>query len=153
MPIKRIAWDINAGRDIHVLRGRASRDLTHSLKFFEDNDASTEHSAHDYLNGFADVTLTFTPLFKGTIQGSVFVGHQNGITVNRQTGVVTIAAAIGINVKHNFIIEIEAKNNGDEKIFREAIRVHVHGAVTQVWLTPDQLTIRPISGPGELIST
>ena len=154
MPIKQIFWDVNAGRDIHVLRGGASRDLTHSLKFVEDNDAATEHSAHDYLDQFADVTLTFTPLFKGTVQGSEFVGHQNGITVNQGTGFVRVAAAIGVNVKHNFIIEVEARNNGvDEQTFRQAIRVHVHGSVTHVWLTPDQLTIRPISGPGDVITS
>jgi hypothetical protein len=151
MPIKGIFWDINAGRDIHVVRGGFSPDLTRSLKFLESNDAGTEHLAHDYLQHFADVTLTFTPLFKGTIQGSEFVGHQNGITVNRGTGAVRVAAAIGINVKHNFIIEIEARNGGDGRTFREAIRVHVHGSVTQVWLTPDQLTVRPIEGPGEHI--
>lgn len=157
MPIKRIFWDGNAGRDIHVLRGGASRDLTHqALKFVQDDGnpgSSISHFADDYLVQFADVTLTFTPLFKGTIQGSDFIGHQNGITVSRGTGFVSVDAAIGINVKHNFIIEVEARNDGDGRTFREAIRVHVHGSVTQVWLTPDQLTVRPIEGPGERIAT
>src|SRR5262245_11304966 len=154
MPIKRIFWDGNAGCDIHVLRGGFSGDLTHSLRFVEDVDASTVHFADDYLVHFADVTLTFTPLFKGTVQGNEFVGHQNGITVNRGTGFVRVDAAIGVNVKHNFIIEVEARNDGGgRQTFRETIRVHVHGSVTQVWLTPNQLTVRPISGPGEHVIT
>jgi hypothetical protein len=153
MPIKRIFWDVNAGRDIHVLRGGVTRDPALGLKFVQDDAAGTQHFADDYLNQFADVTLTFTPLFKGTAQGSEFIGHQNGITVSRTAGFVTVDAAIGINVKHNFIIEVEARNVGDGRIFREAIRVHVHASVTQVWLTPDQLTVRPIFGPGDQIDS
>src|SRR5258707_12821472 len=43
MPIKRIFWDPNrqtpvTGRDIHVLRGGVTRDLTHeSLRFVQDD--------------------------------------------------------------------------------------------------------------------
>jgi hypothetical protein len=151
MPIKRIFWDVNTGQYIHVLRGGVTRDPTLGLKFVQDDAAGTVHFARDYLNQFADVTLTFTPLFKGTAQGSEFIGHQNGITVSRTAGVVRVNAAIGINVKHNFIIEVEARNVGREGTFREAIRVHVHASVTQVWLTPDQLTVRPTNGPGEQI--
>jgi hypothetical protein len=142
MPIKSIFWNLNTGRDIHVLRGGFSRDLTHESLVFEHTDGSLPF-ADDYLVTVADVTLTFTPLFKGTPQGDDFVGDNNGITVNQVLGSVTVEADLPINVKNNFIIEVEAKNDGDGKTFHETIRVQVHGSVTQLWLTPDQLTIRP----------
>jgi hypothetical protein len=144
MPIKRIFWDGSARRDIHVLRGGITRDLTHALKFVREADDKV-FFADDYLIEVADVTLTFTPVFKRTLVGGEFVGDANGIRVSRGTGSVTVDQVAPFNVKHNFIIEVEAKNDGNQKVFREAIRVHVHGSVTQAWLTPPQLTVRPLT--------
>ena len=60
MPITRIFWAGNTGRDIHVLRGQSTRDLTHlSLRFVQDDGSI--HWADDYLVQVADVTLTFIP--------------------------------------------------------------------------------------------
>lgn len=156
MPIKRIFWDGNTGRDIHVLRGGVTRDLTHqSLRFVQDDGTARGvfFFADDYLVQVADVTLTFTPLFKHSPAGDDFVGDKNGITVNKITGVVTVEAAIGINVVHNFIIEVEAKNDHDARVFHEKIRVHVHGSLVQAWLTPDRLTLRPFDTFGPVINT
>ena len=143
MPIKSVFWSGNTGRDIHVLRGATTRDLTHeALVFVQDDD--TNHFADDYLVQVADVTLTFMPIFRGSLQGSDFVGDHNGITVNTGTGTVSVDAAIAINVKNNFIIEVTATNDGDHTAFHETIRVQIHASVTQVWLTPDLLTVRPV---------
>jgi hypothetical protein len=158
MPIKGIFWYGNTGRDIHVLRGGVTRDLISESLRFDDGTPPRDGMprgvfAEKYLVDVADVTLTFTPLFKHSPQGDDFVGDQNGITVSKTTGVVTVKPAIGINVKHNFIIEVEAKNDGDARVFHEKIRVHVHGSIDQVWLTPDRLTLRPIDDFGPLIHT
>src|SRR5450432_1609120 len=144
MPITRIFWSGNTGRDIHVLRGGTTRDLRHEyLRFVQDDDSRT--FADEYQGG--DVNLTFTAVFKGAAQGTDFVGDHNGITVDTITGIVTVDAAAPVNVKNNFIIEVEATNTtGEQKSFHETIRVQVHTSVTQVWLTPDQLVVRPI-GP------
>jgi IgA Peptidase M64 len=142
MPIKSIFWSGKTGRDVHVLRGTTSRDLTHKALKFQGADDKF-YFADDYLVQFADVTLTFTPLFKGSVQGLDFVGDRNGISVNTSLGSVSVDAAIGINVKNNFIIEVKATNDtGDKETFNETIRVQVHASVTQAWLTPDLLTIR-----------
>jgi hypothetical protein len=141
MPITGIHWDGNTGRDIHVLRnGTPARDLTHEALVFE-RQAAPNQFADQYTGN--DVALTFTPLFKGAPQGNNFVGDHNGITVNMQTGVVTVAAGVPQNVKNNFIIEVSALNTGDTDPFTETIRVQVHTSVTQVWLTPGSLLVRP----------
>ena len=145
MPIKRIFWSGHTGRDIHVLRGGISRDLTDRALRFVHTDG-TRHFADDYLVHFADVTLTFTPLFKGAMQSDniTFAGDHNGISVNTGIGSVSVDAAVALNIKNNFIIEVAARNDtGQHEIFRETIRVQVHASVSQVWLTPDQLTVRP----------
>ena len=105
-----------------------------------------------YLIQVADVTLTFTPIFKGTQQGNQFVGDRNGISVNTGLGSVSVDAAIPINVKTNFIIEVTATNDGDHTAFHETIRVQIHASVTQVWLTPDLLTVRPVGALPETSS-
>lgn len=151
MPITGIFWSGTTGRDIHVLRNNTpTRALNNQALKFVQADGTTVF-AEQYTGN--DVTLTFTPLFKGAPQGNNFVGNQNGITVDIHTGVVTVANGVQPNVKHNFIIEVSALNNGDDpsKTIFESIRVHVHNSVTQVWLTPDQLTIRPIDDPGVAI--
>lgn len=147
MPITRVFFSGNTGRDIHVLRNNTpTRALNQqALKFRPLHGPDV--FAELYTGG--DVTLTFTPLFKGAAQGNNFVGDNNGITVNMQTGVVTVANGIPQNVKHNFLIEVSALNAGDDpsKTLFESIRVQIHNAVTQVWLTPEKLTVRPIDDP------
>ena len=60
MPITGIRWDpdTTANRDIHVLRGQSSADLTiDRLQFVVDE--ITHPFAHDYLTGNTDVALAF----------------------------------------------------------------------------------------------
>ncbi len=143
MPITGISWSGNTGRDIHVLRNNiTTRALNHQALVFSQANAP-DVFADQYAGG--DVTLTFTPLFKGAPgPNNTFVGDNNGLTVNTQTGAVTVAAGVPPNVKNNFIIEVSALNAGANSPFTETIRVQVHSSVTQVWLTPDQLVVRPI---------
>ena len=147
MPIKGIHWPGTMNRDIHVLRGQSTRDLTLTLRVTKDDDDVV--TADKYLVTEADITLTFTPLFKGTVSGLDFVGDNNGISVSTMLGVVTVDPGMPANRKNNFIVEVEAKNDGDGKVFRETIRFQVHGSVRKVWLTPDRLTVRPKTLPPE----
>ena len=147
MPITRIFWSGNTGRDIHVLRNNTpTRALNQQALRFRPLHGP-DVFAELYTGG--DVTLTFTPLFKGAPQGNNFVGDNNGITVDMHTGVVTVSNLAQPNVKHNFLIEVSALNAGDDpsKTLYESIRVQVHNSVTQVWLTPDKLTVRPTDDP------
>lgn len=64
------------------------------------------------------------PIFRRSVQGGDFVGDNNGIRVNMATGSVSVAAAIAINVKNNYIVEVTATNDGgDHRAFHETIRV------------------------------
>jgi hypothetical protein len=147
MPITGIYWDRNSGRDIHVLRGGPdTRDLTHLSLAFNKPDGTVQF-ADDYLNQTPDVTITFTPLYKGAPQGDTFVGDNNGIQVNMKNGAVHVPPNATPKIK-NFIIEVVATNNADHTSFTEKIRIQVHNTVTQVWLTPDLLTVRPTQPAG-----
>ena len=145
MPIKAIFWPGTMNRDIHVLRGQSTRDLTLTLRVTSEDDDNL--TADKYLVSVADITLKFLPLFKGSPVGDDFVGDNNGITVNTMLGVVTVDPGVPQNRKNNFIVEVEAKNDGDGKSFQETIRFQVHSSVKSVWLTPDRLTVRPKTLP------
>lgn len=155
MPISRIFWTSRSQRDIHVLRGQATRDLTIAdLVFVETGPPTANKFAARYFIDHPapfDVDLSFTPQFSGSAVSAVadnFVGNGNGITVNKKTGVVTVAAGAPTRRKNNFIIEVVATNTADPtKPFNEVIRVQVHNSVSRVWLTPVELTVRPTSAP------
>ena len=125
-------------RDVHVLRGFPSRDLIDDLRFRddeEDDDLEIEKGQ-----------IVFKPLFKGTPNGDLFENADIGISVNTKTGEV-FADPLGADpfsiVKNNFLIEIDGVGPAHATDNTEVIRVHVHLAVADVWLTPRTLTVRP----------
>lgn len=147
MPIEKIFWSSGKERDIHVISGQASPDLSASFLAFTKSDGSTQWAA-DYVSANADVSLEFFPLFKtqGAQPANTHKGF--GISVDKRTGVLTLDAALPSPTKRNFILEVTAtdtSNPADPKTYREYIRIHVHQSVSQVWLTPGTLTVRPFS--------
>jgi hypothetical protein len=145
MPIKGIRWDplTDANRDIHVLRGQSSADLTvDQLQFIV--DPITHPFAHDYLANNNDVALTFT--VDPVPADDVF--DNQGIEVDDHTGQVTLTQdqppADGDPRTNNFILVVTASNPADDSaIDSDRIRVHIHTSVTDFALTPRTLTIRP----------
>src|SRR5262245_58740312 len=89
MPITGTRWDpdTTANRDIHVLRGQSSADLTVDRLQFVIN-AATRLFAHEYLadpnNKDVDLTFTVDPV----PADDVF--ENQGIEVNAATGQVTL---------------------------------------------------------------
>jgi hypothetical protein len=134
-------------RDVHVLRGFSSRDLIDDLRFrVEEEDDDLEIEAGQ---------IVFKPLFKGEPDGDLFKNDDIGIKVDTKTGEV-IADPPGPEdfkiVKNNFLIEIDGVGPDHETENTAVIRVHVHLAVADVWLTPRTLTVRPTdpASPGEV---
>jgi hypothetical protein len=148
VPISAIRWNGHSARDIHVLRGQSTRDLTLAdLVFDEPGPPPGSNFAAVYLNTHTDVSLIFMPLFSGALAAPAFVGAGNGLSVNTRTGSVMVAAGTLARRKNNFIIEVEARNTGNPTPMTDVIRVQVHTTVTNVWLTPDHLTVRPTNAP------
>lgn len=146
MPINKIFWSSssNSSCDIHVLRGQSTRDLTTlDLRIERPGPPPTNQFAATYLNNNTDVSPAFIPLFSGTLVSPTFVGTGNGITVDTRTGAVTVTAGTPAHRKNNFIIEVAARNMGNPVPLTEVIRVQIHNSVTNVWLSPDRLTVRP----------
>jgi hypothetical protein len=154
VPITGMYWGFHANHDIHVLRGQSTSDLRlQALKFRIDANPANDLTASAYLAQFPDVTLTFTPIFKGAMQGDNFVGDNNGITVDTTSGIVTVNGTMPANRKNNFILEVLAKNTANASSFNETIRIQVHGSVSQVWLSPQLLTVRMFGTPGTTVHT
>src|SRR5262245_38263011 len=119
MPIRGIFWEGTARQDIHLLRGRSIDNLWNDRLFF--STATGDSSAEAYFDDFfqahhpPDVTLTFQPQFKGATnpaqnppppQTAHDVYSGQGITVDMQTGRITVAAFTPPLPKNNFIIEV-----------------------------------------------
>jgi hypothetical protein len=141
MKVRRVLWkDPSAAQDIHVLPGQQTRNLKDSL-LVQFDDQSFQ-SVSDYLiaNRPPLAELTFLPLFK-KITSAATTHSGFGITVDTTTGVVSVQNPLPTETKSNFIIEITLKTQG--RVFREVVRCQVHRSVTNVWLTPDSLTVRP----------
>ncbi len=148
MPIKGIRWDplTTANRDVHVLRGQSSADLTVDRMQFV-VDPITHPFAHAYLadpNNNHDVDLTFT--VDPVPADDVF--ENQGIEVDANTGAVTLTQnqppPDGEPRTNNFILEVVASDPADDsQIDNDFIRVHIHTSVTDFALTPATLTIRP----------
>ncbi len=142
MAIKRLFWNPETNRDIHLLRGTTSRSLiTHGLRVRD--EAGDEVSASDYLLVTPNDRIVFRPQFRN--QGPPAGDYLNtdiGVRVDSKTGAVT-ATAPQSHVKNNFVIEIQAENHDGTLSNVESIRVHVHNSVVEAWLTPDHLTVRP----------
>ena len=142
MAIRRLFWDFGTDRDIHLLRGTTSRPLTDTgLRVVDEN--GDQPSAGNYLLTTPQDSIDFRPQFKRTSPlGSDHENADIGIRVDRKTGAVT-ATPSPSRTKNNFVMEIQGKNHDNSVSNVETIRVHVHDSVTEAWLTPDSLTVRP----------
>jgi hypothetical protein len=141
MPITNMVWQPEANLDRHVVKGQSSPDLTVGGVVF--STSTGLQFAHDYLAANTDVSLTFTPLFKGTRNGNLL--EAAGISFDTTTGVCTVDPAAAALPIHNFIVEVVAAPSpagAAGTTFREVIRFHVHGSVVRTWLTPATLTVR-----------
>jgi hypothetical protein len=132
-------WSGNQGGgvDIHVLRGNTSRRLD-TMFFFEMDPGPNVAGSISPLPDTA--TLTFDPIF-------AFTAATHGHAVDPGTGAVTVAAALpgGAIAVPNFIIQANVTHSSPlapNPLPPLLIRVHIHGAVTGVWLSPDPLTVR-----------
>ena len=128
--------------DLHVVRGAPSRRLDAELRLFDDT-TSDDIFAN---NPPAHVRVTFEPAFlaEGPQDPARVSGH--GASVDTGTGVVTVLpASPGGRRLHNFLLTAVARDTNTSREFRQVIRVHVHDAVEDAWLTPASLTVRPTS--------
>ena len=117
-----LPWNAGEGYDIHVLRGGpSSKSLVGALKLPA---------------GSVPASLSFSPQVQGP-------SSNFGVGVNQSTGEVTAtpppanSSRIEIN---NFLITVSIQDNTSKK-YETEIRVHVHDAITDIWLTPPTLTI------------
>jgi hypothetical protein len=146
MAIRRLWWGWETNRDIHLLRGTTSRDLTATgLSVVDEN--GDQPSADNYLLTSPNDRIVFSPQFKSTgPPGGDYENSAIGIRVNQRTGAVT-AALSPSRIKNNFVMEIQGRNQDGSTSNIETIRVHVHNSVVDAWLTPEHLTVRPVGEP------
>lgn len=156
MPIRGLQWeknsfrDFDASRDRHVLRSQISESLLAegNLRFLLDD--GTEQSAESYLAAFDDVTIEFKPLFRAQRLAGSYSGF--GIHVDAGTGSASFdAGPRNTNAPRNFLLQVSVLRNVGGKfsaaeIPAAVLRIHVHESVTQIWLTPEPMSIHQSEG-------
>jgi hypothetical protein len=160
MPITQISFGLDdkdsptpGGEDVHVLRGQSTGELRDRVWVV---DAEDDH--RQSLEGFQaangdDLVVEFRPVFRATDAGTEFVNF--GIHVNKETGEVSVdGGAPPASAPANFIVEAVVVHNrggiATAAIAPAVLRVHVHGSVSSIRLTPDTLIVRDPTGPGRL---
>jgi hypothetical protein len=128
-----IHWNFNAGFDIHVLAGETSASLLDLLVIQDDATPPNPVFAN---TPPADVaSVTFTPNFF-----SIGSPPRNGdVQVDTANGKVTVGPAPTLK---SFVIEATVTTADARKLGPIPIRVLVHKAIQEMWLTPPTLTIR-----------
>jgi hypothetical protein len=138
-----IRWAPNEGFDIHVLRGTTSRRLDEILELVRDGGQDPVLASAQNLPADVD-GVKFEPNFFGASQVGAVAGHE--LEVNTKTGEVKAFSNPPTPPDpkiRNFVIEarVSVRQGGTTKEFVIPVRVHVHGEVTELWLTPSPLTI------------
>ena len=150
-PIRGVFWSPASARDQHLVPGSTTRDLRPDL-FVQLPDKTFLKLLVFVSPPISGGILSFQPLFNGTLSGSTYtsVGLSLQISVNVNTGVVSVGTAApvpGTPIRSSFIIEVNLKVPGRDEPYRQAIRMHVHRAVQQAWLTPSLLVVPAGSTP------
>jgi hypothetical protein len=145
MPITLASFSFGTGNDVHVLRGQSTVPLAKLLGVFPATGSIC--TFFEYVNDRhqTDVGIEFRPVFRCDENATEFFNF--GIHVNRTDGTVSVdPGAPPAHQPFNFIVEATVTRNagvpGPGEFPVTIIRVHVHGGVDRIWLTPQNLTIR-----------
>ncbi|HEV8449165.1 MAG TPA: hypothetical protein VGQ44_20220 [Gemmatimonadaceae bacterium] len=133
-------WLGENGYDIHVVAGTTSPSLLPALAINHGTPAVNVAATGPLPAG---VTVAFQAAFNGALVGGGpnFAGF--GVTVDQNTGAVTVANPIpGPPFLRNFLIRAVVTDPAIAPPFVKKVRVHIHNAVTRIWLTPNPLSIR-----------
>lgn len=141
MTITQVRWSDHGARDVHLLPGMASPQLNQLLWLFDD-DLDDWFRADKPPDG-----ITFNLEFRAAF---TFAPSSHGVHVNGQSGLVTVDAQLPTLPPHlrTFIISARASQGvpdpdpGFPDPLTARIRIYVHNALANQWLTPSSLTVR-----------
>jgi hypothetical protein len=122
-------------RDIHLIPGLASPRLDQMLAVFATSYSGGRRSSEPPADDFW--TVSFAPSFKPSTTQT----HTNGVRVDPQTGEVTVKPLPAGSRLRTFTVTATVKQ-GTATPHTARVRVHVHGAVVERWITPSSLTVR-----------
>lgn len=136
--------------DIHLLRGQHTGSLRERLQVVDVADGESR-SLQEYAALHDDLKVSFQPVFKAApdATGKKLQGFE--IYVDRQTGDVEAKPNPPSPAPSSFMLEAVVDDNGTGSplIPNAVVRVHVHAGVTNLWLTPEKLTIRRLKVAGQ----
>ena len=149
MSVLALTWPEMRGSDVHGVAGSATRALIDDLRFLVHDPATGKRSLMN-LAALRAVHPTAAPVFRARFNGTPdaqnnMTGH--GVHVDAATGVVTILIGWPTSpALRTFLIEATVANVSGAPA-PLSMRIHLHQAIQDLWLTPDDLIIRPAGDP------
>jgi hypothetical protein len=122
--IAKIEWPETNGYDLHLLVGTVSPRLDHRLFILDDLGKSVR------ANTLPPGAVSFTARFAGA-------PFAHGVKMVPETGEITVLPPARLSS-----FRVTAKAGDASTDFFVPLRVHVHAAISEAWLTPNPLTIR-----------
>jgi hypothetical protein len=139
MATVRAYWSGGKAFDLHLVAGSSTPPLDTTALALEQSPGSPVWASPKP----ADVaSVVFSPAFQA--QGAQPPGAHRGfgVTVNTSTGQVTVASPLpGGDRLFNFLLTATVTLTGGSVLDPAVLRVHVHGAMADAWLTPNPLTV------------
>jgi hypothetical protein len=139
------------GSDIHVLKNEKSPTLISRL-IVEDDSIPPKRESAAIASDIDPTTFTFTPNFRSQTTPPDPPTHAS-IEVNTATGEVTVPPSLSAPPRlRSFVLEatVKTKPPNATTLGPLPIRVCVHNAITDFWLTPNPLTVRLFAGQSHL---
>jgi hypothetical protein len=124
-----LLWKEGEGYDLHLLRGV---DDTHRAP---PSKALVDSLLIDPSFPVNQFPIVFDPHFKGAPNSQPL-----GVNVDTATGVVTATTPSGPDKLRNFLMTASQNVTGGDTT-ETIIRVHLHGSIQKIWLTPSTLTV------------
>jgi hypothetical protein len=140
--ITKISWK-DGGLDLHLLVGENSGPLKARLNFSRKVGAADETN-HTGNAPPAGVTVTFKAEFKpaGTQPAGKRAGH--GVEFTNSTATVEMKSLPTVPVLRNFFVRAEVSDADNSRVIR--LRVHLHGSIRKIWLTPKTMVVHRNTG-------
>jgi hypothetical protein len=145
LPITNAVWGARKSFDIHLVKGQATPTLLKSIVVVtQDRRVVTAFSYIFDPPAPGDIRVRFSAQIQGHTNADTQFGA--GVEIGMLAGVVKATPNPPPIRLHNFILNAQVTNQPgtpNERVFNLPVRIHIHDSVSQFWLTPNPMTIRP----------
>src|SRR5688500_12390334 len=137
-------WQSDRGEDIHMTRRSSSINMADWVRITT-TDPVRDLSLTSFITSpHGDAECIFKPTFRATLNPTTGDYEGFGITVNSQSGLISVGPNPESETIYNFTViatVVANKNDPASKRLRAFLRIHLHNYVAKAWLSPSSLRV------------